>query len=102
MITRNILFIVGLLLALLAWIIRTVWVTSNLRLGYDKGYALSNELTNVDDTNTTVYYIPKAGFQGSNTTTNDMRASTTAANFSTSGDNRAKVQYAAVSNNWIH
>ncbi|MBR2864310.1 InlB B-repeat-containing protein, partial [Candidatus Saccharibacteria bacterium] len=67
------------------------WMISNLKLGYDKGYTLTDELTNIVDGNT--YYIPKAGYQGSITNPATVTDTSTAANFSTTNDNLAKIQY---------
>ncbi|MBR3366156.1 InlB B-repeat-containing protein, partial [Candidatus Saccharibacteria bacterium] len=74
----------------------SVWMVQNLRLGYDKGYALTNELTNIQDNDTATYYLPPAGYQGSLTSSSTM-TSTTAVSFTSDNDAQAKVQYVVAS-----
>ena len=75
----------------------TVWMTSNLILGHDKGYALTSELTNIpsndDGTlgNNGTYYLPQAGYRG---VLNSSSTSGTPT-FNGSNDNQAHVQYRA-------
>ena len=73
------------------------WTTNNLVIGHDKGYALTNELTNIPDSDSSTYYIPQAGYQGNGVITEDSTNSTTAASFygNAAEDKHAKVQYRA-------
>ncbi len=67
------------------------WMTENLILGHDKGYALTNEYTNIQSTDTATYYLPQAGYRGA------LNSSSTSgsATFDSSNDNQAQVQYRA-------
>ena len=72
------------------------WMTQNLTLGDSNSTSaqrtLTSELTNIDDS--TTYYLPPAGKQGSSTiTTSSTLTATTTANFGTSNDNRAKTRF---------
>ena len=75
----------------------TVWMTSNLILGHDKGYALTSELTNIPDndggsiSNNGTYYLPAAGRRGAFNSSTDSGTST----FDSSNDSQAQVQYRA-------
>ncbi|MBQ8992232.1 InlB B-repeat-containing protein, partial [Candidatus Saccharibacteria bacterium] len=69
------------------------WMTMNLALGMDAtttGLTLTSSDTNID--NSTTYYLPPAGKQGSITSSSTL-TSTTAANFSPSGDNQARTKF---------
>ena len=74
------------------------WMTENLVLGYDKGYALTSADTNIpsnDDgtlSNNGTYYLPQAGYRG---VLNSSSTSGTPT-FDGSNDNQAQVQYRAV------
>ena len=78
------------------------WMTSNLTLGYDqtagvaKGLALTSADTNIPASDSTTYYLPRAGYMGSLSSSSTM-TSTTTANFNSSNETYAKVQYAAAS-----
>ena len=67
------------------------WMTENLILGHDKGYALTNEYTNIQSTDTATYYLPQAGYRGA------LNSSSTSgsATFDSNNDNQAQVQYRA-------
>ena len=67
------------------------WMTDNLILGHDKGYALTNEYTNIQSTDTATYYLPQAGYRGA------LNSSSTSgsATFSSYDDGQAHVQYRA-------
>ena len=69
-----------------------VWMISNLRLGYDKGYALTKDLTNISSSDNGTYYIPKAGYQGSMSSSSTVN-STTTANFNETDDKISRLQY---------
>ncbi|MDO4889608.1 MAG: FISUMP domain-containing protein [Candidatus Saccharibacteria bacterium] len=67
------------------------WMTSNLILGHDKGYALTKDDTNIPSSDTSTYYLPQAGYRG-----NLNSSSTTgSATFDGSNDSQAQVQYRA-------
>ena len=66
------------------------WMVQNLRLGYDKAYTLTKDLTNITDNGS--YYLPQTGHQASLDGTNVATVS-----FSQSSDNQARVQYATTS-----
>ena len=66
------------------------WMIQNLRLGYDKAYTLTKDLTNITDNGS--YYLPQTGHQASLDGTNVATVS-----FSQSSDNQARVQYATTS-----
>ncbi|MBR3365695.1 hypothetical protein IKG48_01050, partial [Candidatus Saccharibacteria bacterium] len=66
------------------------WMIQNLRLGYDKAYTLTKDLTNITDNGS--YYLPQAGYQASLDGTN-----VTTVSFSSSSDSQARVQYATAS-----
>ena len=69
------------------------WMTSNLKLGYDKGYTLTSDDTNIPDS--TTYYLPQAGYRGSVTSSSTL-TSTNAATFDPStAVSEAHVQYRA-------
>ncbi|MBR3415016.1 InlB B-repeat-containing protein, partial [Candidatus Saccharibacteria bacterium] len=69
-----------------------VWMTENLILGHDKGYALTNEYTNIQSTDTATYYLPQAGYTGAL----NSASTTGSATFDTSTRlNQAHVQYRA-------
>ncbi len=73
------------------------WMTENLVLGHDKGYALTSELTNIpsnDDgtlSNNGTYYLPQAGYRGALNSSSTSGAPT----FNGSNDSQAQVQYRA-------
>ncbi|MBR3414747.1 InlB B-repeat-containing protein, partial [Candidatus Saccharibacteria bacterium] len=73
------------------------WMTDNLILGYDKGYALTSELTNIpnnDDgtlSDDGTYYLPQAGTRGNFNSATYTGSPT----FDGSNDNQAQVQYRA-------
>ena len=67
-----------------------VWMVQNLTLGSDGAKTLTSTDTNID--NNTTYYLPPAGKQGDITSASTL-TSTTAADFSTSGNNQAKTQF---------
>ena len=75
----------------------TCWMTSNLILGHDKGYALTSELTNIPDndggsiSNNGTYYLPAAGRRGAFNSSTDSGTST----FDGNNDSQAQVQYRA-------
>lgn len=77
------------------------WMIDNLILGHDKGYALTNELTNIQDSDTETYYLPPAGYQGSINSASTVD-STVAVKFCYSsncgGDAIAKLHYVPSSN----
>ncbi|MBR3365962.1 InlB B-repeat-containing protein [Candidatus Saccharibacteria bacterium] len=64
------------------------WMIQNLHIGYDKPYTLTKNDTNISDNGS--YYLPQAGKQA-----NLDGTSVADANFSTSSDNQARVQYAS-------
>ncbi|MBQ3309480.1 InlB B-repeat-containing protein [Candidatus Saccharibacteria bacterium] len=70
------------------------YMVENLTLGYDKGYALTSETTNIPDTDSTVYYLPAAGKRGSITSSSTVDISNTDVAF-TGDDDQAHVQYAS-------
>ncbi|MBR3414508.1 InlB B-repeat-containing protein, partial [Candidatus Saccharibacteria bacterium] len=74
------------------------WMTDNLILGYDKGYALTSELTNIpnnDDgtlSDNGTYYLPQAGYSGA------LNSPSTTGSATFDGNtrlNQAHVQYRA-------
>ncbi|MBQ7040843.1 hypothetical protein IJN73_02125, partial [Candidatus Saccharibacteria bacterium] len=68
------------------------WMTDNLILGHDKGYALTNEYTNIQSTDTATYYLPQAGYTGAL----NSASTTGSATFDSSTRlNQAHVQYRA-------
>ena len=75
----------------------TCWMTANLILGHDKGYALTSELTNIPDndggsiSNNGTYYLPAAGRRGAFNSSTDSGTST----FDGNNDSQAQVQYRA-------
>ncbi|MBQ3468044.1 InlB B-repeat-containing protein [Candidatus Saccharibacteria bacterium] len=74
----------------------TCWMTSNLILGHDKGYALTNELTNIPSDDTSTYYFPMAGRRGSLSSASTIESSNTATpTFDGNNENQAHVQYRA-------
>ncbi|MBQ9016978.1 InlB B-repeat-containing protein, partial [Candidatus Saccharibacteria bacterium] len=78
------------------------WMTQNLALGMDAtttGLTLTSSDTNID--NSTTYYLPPAGKQGSITSSSTL-TSTTAANFSSSNDNYAKTQFRTKSSSYTN
>lgn len=70
------------------------WMTSDLILGHDKGYALTKDDTNIPNDDNTTYYLPPAGYSGSITSSSTL-TSTTTATFEGGNDNQAQVQYRA-------
>ena len=73
------------------------WMTENLILGHDKGYALTNELTNIPSSDTSTYYFPMAGRMGSLSSASTIESSNTATStFDGNYENQAHVQYHAV------
>ena len=74
----------------------TCWMTSNLILGHDKGYALTNELTNIPSSDTSTYYFPMAGRRGSLSSASTIDSSNTSTpTFDSNYENQAQVQYRA-------
>ncbi|MBR3415045.1 InlB B-repeat-containing protein, partial [Candidatus Saccharibacteria bacterium] len=70
------------------------WMTDNLILGHDKAYTLTNEYTNIQDSDNGSYYLPQAGYRASLDGSNSGTATFEGTN-DVNIQQRAHVQYRA-------